>query len=129
MMDKIVGNSKTLRILLASAIVITALSGCGGKVQPSVPEELVGKWKTSAPEYADRFFKLGKGSLSFGIGEGKTELYFIKQIEKVYEKGSTLFTLYYENVEGEEYQISFYYNQTEGVVRLKNQKEMAWRKG
>ena len=122
-------NSMTPRLFLASAIVIIALFSCHERVPVTIPEELVGKWKTSAPAYAERFFELGKDSISFGTGEGQTELYFIKGMEKINEKGRTLFTLYYENVEGEEYEISFYHSKTEGVVRLKYQKGLAWRKG
>ena len=115
-----------VKYVLVPVVLLTVLVGCQNQDHPPVPDDLVGMWKTSAKEYSDRFFKLSKDSISFGIGDGNTELYVIKKIKKTYEKGLILYTLYYEDSDGDSYELSFYYDQTEGVIRLKNQKEMAW---
>jgi len=100
---------------------------CGGKT--AVPEGLIGVWKTSATEYADRFFEIKRDQVIFGTGEGKSDIYPITKIEigKLPETEGTLFTILYKNIEGQKYKFSFYYDPTnQGTIRFKNQKEMVW---
>jgi hypothetical protein len=118
---------------LVVLILILSLSPfqCGRKATISIPEELIGVWKTTAPPYADRFFEIKTDEVVFGTGEETFDTYPITKIktEKDPKEQRTLYTLYYRSIEGQEYQFSFYYDpENHGTIRFKNQKEMAWTK-
>jgi hypothetical protein len=96
-----------------------------------VPENLIGVWGTSNPTYADRTFEITKNEVIFQTGEQTFDTYSIKSIEmeKVHRGEDDLYTINYENKEGLKYQFSFYYNPAgQGVIRYKNQMQMAWTK-
>ena len=94
-------------------------------------DDLMGVWKTSAPKYADRSFEITKERITFGIGEGNFEIYFIKKIyvKQFPQDNSRLYTIYYENSEGDENTFAFYYSlEKGGLIRLKNQRQIEWEK-
>ncbi len=102
---------------------------CGKKT--TVPGDLIGVWKTTAPTYADRFFEIKTDEVIFGTGDGNFDTYAITriEIEKDREQKGTLYTIGYKNPTGQEYKFSFYYELTnQGVIRFKNQQEMIWTK-
>jgi hypothetical protein len=50
-------------------------------------------------------------------------------MKQVPERGHFLYTILYENIHEQKYKFSFYYYSTkEGVIRLKNQTDVEWRK-
>jgi len=49
--------------------------------EDTVPGDLIGVWKTTAPTYADRFFEIKTDEVIFGIGEGNFDTYAITRIE------------------------------------------------
>ncbi len=121
---------KIERVLIAFAILV-ALSGCQCGKNRSIPNDLVGVWKTSAPKYADRFFEIEKNTITFGTGEGNFEIYAITniEVEKVREEKSTLYTICYENEEEQKYKFAFYhYSEKKGMIRLKHQNQIVWTK-
>jgi hypothetical protein len=94
-------------------------------------DDLIGVWKTSEPKYTDRSFEITKGTITFGIGEGNFEIYSIKKIrmEKIAEEKSILYTIYYENSDGDENIFAFYYTPEKGgIIRFKNQRQIEWEK-
>jgi hypothetical protein len=99
---------------------------CGGK--GTIPEDLIGVWETTSPTYADRFFEITLGEVIFGTGERTFDTYPITKIKM--EKDATqknLYVICYKNVEGQEYNFSFYYDPANrGKIRFKNQQEMVW---
>ena len=120
---------KSSRILIAFAIV-TAFFGCQFGRNRTVPDELLGVWKTSAPKYADRFFELKKDAVIFATGEGNVSVHAIVKIEQVREDKQILYTFYYTNQAGKEYKWSFYQDSANGgAIRFKNQKQIEWTKG
>ncbi|MBW2039487.1 MAG: hypothetical protein JRI46_07830 [Deltaproteobacteria bacterium] len=121
---------KVERVLVVLVILIIFF-GCQCEKNRSVPNDLIGMWKTSAPKYADRLFEFKKDAVIFGTGEGNFDTYAITniEIEKIREEKGILYTIYYENREGEEYKFSFYYYpENRGVIRFKNQKQIMWTK-
>lgn len=114
------------------AVLITLLVfiwHCGDKEIAS--EDVMGVWKTSSPTYADRSFEITKERIAFGIGEGNFEIHYIKKIDmkQFPQDKSRLYTIYYEDDEGGDCTFAFYYYQeNDGVIRLKNQREMEWKK-
>jgi hypothetical protein len=114
--------------------IIICLAGltafqCRGKV--TVPEELIGVWETTSPDYADRPFEIRTKEVIFGTGEDKFNTYPITKmkIEKDLKEQKTLYIICHKNTTGQEYKFSFYYDPTnQGTIRFKNQKEMVWTK-
>ena len=110
-------------------IILIFVSHCGkGEI---ASDDVIGVWKTLEPTYADRSFEITKEKITFGIGNGKFESYSIKKIrvEQSLQDKSRLYTIYYEDDEGGEVTFSFYYYRDNGgIIRLKNQKQMVWKK-
>jgi len=42
-----------------------------------LPDNIEGRWATEDIRYADRFFRLSKTSVIFGVGETEIDVYFI----------------------------------------------------
>jgi hypothetical protein len=115
---------------LVSLLLILAISfvwHCG--YERSAPNELVGVWKTQDPKYTNRFLEIDTDTITFGTGEGTFETYTIKKIKKGHETKGMLYTVHYEDEAGNTYTFAFYYSpEMGGVLRLKNQKEIIWKK-
>lgn len=110
-------------------LIVLSVCQCGKKA--TVPDELIGVWETTAPDYADHPFEIKTNEVMFGTGEGKFDTYPITKIkiEKNREEQKTLYIIFYKNTAGQEYKFSFYYDPAnQGTIRFKNQKEMVWTK-
>jgi hypothetical protein len=95
----------------------------------SVPNELIGTWRSSDPRYADRSFEIDNLTINFGTGEGTVTTGFIKKVEAVPEGGRTLYTISYVD-DGKEEQCSFHYTAAkEEIIYFKNQPSIPWVKG
>ena len=121
---------KVKRVLvIIFCLIVLSICQCGRKT--TVPEDLIGVWRTMAPTYADRFFEIRADEVIFGTGEEKFDTYPITKIkiEKDREEQGTLYVICYKNIVGQEYKFSFYYDPAnQGTIRFKNQKEMVWMK-
>ena len=107
--------------------LVGAFSGCRVARLESVPDELVGVWKTTSPRYEDRFFEISEDLIVFGTGGRNTEAHRILSIREALEDERLLYAISYESAEGEEYGFFFYYDPAgSGVIRFKNQQNMAW---
>jgi len=93
---------KSTRIVVALAILVS-LIGCGPERTKTVPDELIGTWKTSAAKYADTFIELTRTTITFGAGEAGSHIRSVVAVEKVREDGNTLYTVLYKDPEGQEY--------------------------
>ena len=110
-------------------LIVLSVCQCGKKA--TVPDELIGVWETTAPDYADHPFEIKTNEVMFGTGEGKFDTYPITKIkiEKNREEQKTLYIICYKNMDGQEYKFSFYFDPAnQGKIRFKNQKEMVWTK-
>jgi hypothetical protein len=118
---------KSVRFFAVLALS-TLLIACGTKKHPTLPEELVGVWKTSAPKYADRYFELQRNTIIFGTGEGTTSTHLIDSVEEARKGDQILYTISYTE-DGKRYEWSFYYDPAHSKsIRLKNQAPMVWTK-
>ena len=116
--------------VLMAIVVLVACLGCPSKIT-SVPENLIGIWRTESPNYADRIFELRKNEVVFQIGEGKFESHRITNIEKEenQKEKKILYILSYKGEKGHETKFLFYhYPEERGAIRFKNQQEMVWTK-
>jgi len=121
-------NKMKLTWIFVAAVVLTAVLVLRSRDNELLPDDLVGRWTTSAPKYTDRFLELNKVSVVFGTGEDNIDVNFISSVDKRVEGGSTLYTIKYRDPKGMDGQVSFYWDPTEEVIRLKNQKRIVWEK-
>ena len=99
-------NSKGI---LTALLMLLVLLGCGPEKTRTIPEELLGTWKTSEPKYADTFIELMRDSIIFGLAEGPPKVHPVLAVEKSRENGNLLYTILYLDEERERYKFSFYY--------------------
>ena len=117
------------KTMFAALAILTTLFGCQPTKNTTLPDELVGVWKTSAPKYAERSLEFTKGSIILGSGKGNFDPHPIANIETIREGHSILYAISHLNSEGQEYTLAFYYDPADGgVIRLKNQKTIVWKK-
>lgn len=115
---------RTLGIFIAVALCAT-LWGCSHTVD-SMPEDLIGVWKTADKRYANRYFELSADRIIFSTGGWGVTAHPIDRIEEHHENGQTLYILYYPTEEGDPSQLSFYYDSIQSVIRFKNQAQFEW---
>ncbi len=124
---------KSTRIFVAVTLLATVI-GCQPQSQSqadnsTVPEKLLGVWKTSHSKYADRFIEIKNDALIFGQGGEKVELHALADIHETWEGKSILYSISHLNHEGQRYTFAFYYDPTDGgTIRFKNQKQIIWTK-
>jgi hypothetical protein len=112
-------------VLIAAAATIVVTS----KKNVDIPENLMGKWTTSAPRYEDRFFDITRETLTYGIGGDKEDVYFISSIKKLSEGKNTLYTIDYKNKDGLEFTCSLsYHPENGGIIQFKHQENVQWRR-
>lgn len=119
------------RKLFVALMLFTIFFGWQCGYERTAPDELIGTWKTSASKYADRFFTIEQKTITIGTGGETVEPYTIKKItiKKDSVEIGMLYTIYYKDEEGVKYQFAFYHSPEKGgVIRLKNQKHIAWTK-
>jgi len=112
-------------------IYLMVLAACQGGGKATVPDELIGVWETTAPDYADRPFEIKADEVIFVTGEESSDTYPITKIkiEKSREELKTLYIICYKVSARQEYKFSFYYDPAnQGTIRFKNQNEMVWTK-
>lgn len=108
--------------------LLLALAGCGPESTKTVPDSLIGVWKTSAPKYADTFIELTRTTIAFGAGDKGTHLRSVVKVTKERDAGGILYTVFYTDPDGQEYKFAFYYDPADGMLRWKNQRTIAWMK-
>jgi len=120
---------KRIAVLAIALLGIgAACSGEGGPVVP-FPQELAGRWETDAPAYAGRFLQLSSDELLIGTGPATVERYHLDRVHRLESGESILYTIEYSDDDGDEYDIGFYYDsQRGGSLRMRNQRDMVWRK-
>lgn len=118
------------KIVLAFALLAT-IAACQAGEDKTVPDALLGVWKTSEPKYADRHFEIRKKVIMFGTGDGTPDIYPISSIHLAPQGKDVLYTISYWNRAGQQYRFSFYYDSDPGhddVIRFENQQEITWMK-
>jgi hypothetical protein len=121
--------SMTSRRIFVAVAALAILFGCESQKETTVPDHLLGVWKTTHPKYADRYFEIRNDAIIFGHGGENFELHALADIDRSRDGESTLYTLTHLNHHGQRFSFAFYYDPTnDGVIRFKNQKEISWTK-
>lgn len=117
--------------IFLSLAILVSLFGCQSGGPDGLPGELTGVWKTSAPKYKDCSIELTRDYIIFtnSHSAAHVDTNFVLSMKRVPERGHFLCTILYENIHEQKYKFSFYYYPTkDGVIRLKNQTDVEWRK-
>lgn len=116
-------------VIVAFILVAVSLFMFFPKKDKNIPQNLMGEWTSSDPRYQDRFFKITRERVTFGLGGDKEDTYFISSIEASPESHHTLYTISCKNADGASFTRSFYYQSANGgVITFKNQKHIEWHK-
>lgn len=113
-----------LALLFTSAFVVA----CAPRGPAEVPEELLGVWITDDPRYEDRFLKLEKRKIHFGMGGNEATEAPIIGLEELSERGALVYRIKYLSPDGLEYTQSLYYDRSTGELRYKNRPSVVWRR-
>jgi hypothetical protein len=128
---KITTNRTSTPLIVFLVTVMLEGSICGCFHTPAViPEELIGKYITTHPEYEDQFFELGSGLITLAFGGGKYKYYNVKRVETKNIENRVLYTVLCANEdEGEEFNFAFFANlEKGGIIKFKNKQHVVWEK-
>ena len=120
-----------IRCIFLSLAILVSVFGCQSREPDGLPGELIGIWKTSASRYKDCSIELTRDYIIFtnSHSAAHVDTNFVLGMKRVPERGHFLYTILYENIHEQKYKFSFhYYPSKDGVIRLKNQTDVEWRK-
>ena len=103
--------------IIAALAVCTVLLACESTGPNSLPTEILGVWKTSAPKYEGCYFEITKDKLLFANDDDYWEninINTILRIEITPRANQPLYTIYCKGEGGKEYEFSFYYDTSDG---------------
>jgi hypothetical protein len=112
-------------------VILVSLFGCLSGDSEGVSNDLIGVWKTDSPHYRQCSIELTKDYILFTNSRlaAHIDTNFVLRIKRVPERGHFLCTILYENIHEQRYKLDFYYYPKKGgVIRLKNQIDVEWRK-
>jgi len=116
-------NLSTLYVFL---IIFFSFIGCEKNIP--VPQHLIGEWRTSAPQYEDRYLKIAEHSLIIGIGNGEELSQDIEKVNVEQKNGETMYTIHYKDTEGERWSLILIYSTVSGgTLKIKNS-NVIWEK-
>jgi hypothetical protein len=121
-------NSKYHITNIIHIAIVIALFSFGCSRNTDVPGELIGVWETSAPKYADRHLAFDEYYVTLGLGAGEEVSYIIKNIEAKQENGGTAYTFDYEDSEGEDWTLAFYFEAANDGLIILNNSDNVWKK-
>jgi hypothetical protein len=117
-----------MRTFGITVAVLVVLFGCHSRTNPVVPAYLLGVWKTSAPQYADRSFEITPGMVILNTGDDAVAINAIVGVEQVPTRGNILYVISYEDREGQKHRFAFYYDPTPDAIRFEHQNRIDWTK-
>ena len=104
------------------------LVGCSSGDQPVDPKLFFGAWQTDAAKYADRFIDIKENTIAFGTGGQDFQSYSITGMVVDLSTGRPQYTIYYRNLTGDDFQMTFYSDSSRQVIRLKHQEQIEWKR-
>ena len=117
-------------ILALVSVICGVVSGCAPQEPTEVPEELIGVWITDDPRFEERFLKLEKRAIHFGLGGDQATESPVIDVEELptAEDGTTIYRIRYVSPEGLEYTQSLYYHRGNAEIRYRNRPSVVWRR-
>ena len=119
---------RTKKTSICVAILLFLICSCRPSHDP-VPEQLIGTWQTSMATHAGSTMEISKHVLIFMSDRGVDARSRIVGCKTFSEKGQTVYQLSYLDQYKNEYQLHLLYDPTDGgIVRLKNQPQLEWKR-
>lgn len=112
--------------MYAAIILVIFSFGCSSNT--NVPGELIGIWKTAAPKYADRHLTFEQDYVTLGQGAAGESSYIIRNIESRKADSGKAYKFHYEDSEGEEWILEFYYEPSNDGLIILNNSDNVWKK-
>jgi len=107
--------------IIFSVLMFIFFVGCTQEV--IVPPHLIGVWRTSAPQYEDRYLQFTENTLTYGIGNGEEVSHSIDKIEVNQGSNETIYSFHYKDAEGDKWTLTLTYR-PEGTIQLKNKSDI-----
>jgi hypothetical protein len=111
-------------VVVAAAVAVSVFPSLFSRTTATIPDDLIGVWKTTAPNYADRSFEMSRTTVLFRTGPGDADFTFheVKGLEREENGQVTSYTLTY----ADGLKFSFTYEKVADVIRFVNQPEFFW---
>ena len=93
-----------------------------------MPRELMGIWRTEAPNYEDRYLELAPGEVRFGTGGDSFALHQVAEVRKLDSLEGADYRITYLSDEGLESYLSLRYHPAAAELSLINQPQLVWRR-
>lgn len=107
--------------LLPAVLALACALACS---RESVPAELIGRWTTDDPRYAERSLEISTERIAFGVDAGMRMTYRAKGIEREVDPTTgTLYRVYYD-APGEPERALQVRLPTPGRLRIENHNEL-----
>ncbi len=108
------------RGLLVAGVLVAAI-GCA---REAVPTELIGRWTSDDPRYADRSLEIGAQQIAFGVDAGIRISYRLRGVERETDGASgVLYRLVYDGSGEPERELQVRIP-TAGRLRIENHSEL-----
>lgn len=128
-------RKKEFRLFAGGMIVLMMIALLGCQQEVKVPPDLIGVWHTFASKYMDRYIEFTDSALIFHMGNDEEIVHAIKKIKVENENFLRLYTFYYQDPEGEKWELSLSYDPDNyngtigsiGAFRLQNS-NATWKK-
>jgi hypothetical protein len=124
------GKKKQRRLIIIAVIVFGAfLLAHLSHPRAQCPPELIGTWKTTSKQYADRQLDIDSITVNFGTGPGTVSTWFVEKIQVKPDRSGTLYTISYVANDVHE-QASIVYQDVDGkqTLRFANHRDIVWQK-
>ena len=118
---------KRIAILVAAGVVLATIA-IAVQLRPEnevIPDELVGLWTTSQPNYSDQAFRITQTSLTFHTSAEDSTFGTLTWVSSRRVGIARLFSVRYLGPDGED-EFFFYYVPADKVIRFRDQPESVW---
>jgi len=107
-------------------LMLMACISCQNQNSATVPEHLIGIWRSADARYADRYLEFSKNLVTFGTGSNSEATHHVQKVEpEKFDDNGIVYTFYYKDKERETGQLTLTYNPGPVPnIRLKNHREI-----
>ncbi len=119
-------NGPTARA--AAALLALVLTAACGETTAELPPDIMGRWQTEDPEYADRFLEIGPGIIRVDKGEATPPPHTIVTVERGESPSGALYGIEYELASGETEWVRLMFDSRNVTLQLQNRRGAVWRR-
>jgi len=122
------GRGAVSRQMLFPSLLLLILTGCDWRGPQTLPEQVLGEWKTDDARYQGRFVKVEADQITFGLGgAAPDELEHIERVHMVPTDNRIDYAIKLKKPNGASDSIALLFTpERGGELRLKNQPKVVW---